>query len=62
LWALNVMGYVPLVPGAGVPPSTPVPVLNVTPEGSVPVSVSVGDGGPTEVTVNVPAAPTTKVV
>ena len=54
------MGYVPLVPGAGVPLNTPVLVLNVTPEGRVPVSLSVGDGGPTEVTVNVPAVPTTK--
>jgi len=37
-------------------------VLNVTPAGSEPVSLSVGAGVPVAVTVNVPAAPTVKVV
>ena len=37
--------------------STPVLALKVTPEGSVPVSLSVDVGKPVAVTVNVPAAP-----
>ena len=65
LLAVNVMGYVPLVPAAGVPASMPVPGPinpNDTPAGSVPVSLSVGVGKPVVVTVNVPAAPTENVV
>jgi hypothetical protein len=42
LLAVKVMGYVPAVPEAGVPLSTPVPALNVTPEaiggGTTPVA------------------------
>jgi len=37
-------------------------VLNVTPAGSEPVSLSVGAGVPVAVTVNVPAVPTVNVV
>jgi len=61
LLAVNVMEYVPAVPDAGVPLRTPVVVLNVTPPGSVPVSLNVGAGNPVAVTVNVPAAPTENV-
>ena len=46
----------------GVPLSTPVVALNVTPAGSAPVSPRVGAGVPVAVTVNVPAVPTVKVV
>ena len=58
---MNVSGYVPFVPDAGVPPKTPVDALNVTPEGKVPVSVSVGCGEPVAVTTKVLKASTTKV-
>jgi len=47
---------------AGVPLSTPVAALNVTPLGSVPLWLRVCAGKPVEVTVNVPAVPTLKVV
>jgi hypothetical protein len=57
--AVNVSGYVPLAPAAGVPLSTP-PVVNVTPAGSAPVSLNVGAGDPVAVAVNVPRLPTTK--
>ena len=40
----------------------PVAGLKVNPEGSVPVSLSVGAGTPVAVTVNVPTDPTAKVV
>src|SRR2546427_13274433 len=60
--ALKVIGYVPPVPAAGVPLRTPVVVLNVTPVGSVPVSLNVGAGNPVAVTVNVPTVPTVNVV
>ena len=50
----------PPVPAAGVPLSTPVEVLNVTPLGKAPASLSVGAGKPVAVTVNVPAVPTVK--
>src|SRR5215472_4438532 len=40
----------------------PVPGLNVTPLGNVPVSLNVGVGLPVAVTVNVPAVPTVNVV
>ena len=65
LLAVNVRGYVPPVPDAGVPLSVPVPLplsLNVTPLGSVPASLSDGVGAPVVVTVNVPAVPTVNVV
>ena len=50
------------MPAAGVPPSTPVPALNVTPLGSDPVALRLGAGKPVAVTVNDPAVPTTNVV
>ena len=46
---------------AGVPLSTPVAVLKVTPLGSVPLWLRVGAGKPVVVTVNDPAVPTLKV-
>ena len=52
----------PPLPAAGVPLSTPVVALNVTPLGRVPLSLSVGVGKPVVVTVKLPAAPTVKVV
>jgi hypothetical protein len=61
LLAVKLMGYVPLVPAAGVPLRTPVAGVNVTPAGNVPVSANVGAGNPVAVTVKVPAAPTLKV-
>jgi len=61
LLAVNVREYVLFVPVAGVPLSAPVPALNVTPDGSEPVSVRVGVGEPVTVTGNDPAAPTVKV-
>jgi hypothetical protein len=60
--ALKVIGYVPPVPTAGVPLSTPVDALKVTPVGKVPVSLRVGAGVPVAVTVKVPAVPTVNVV
>lgn len=56
------IGYVPAVPAAGVPPRTPVEALNVTPAGSGPDSPRVGAGMPVAVTVNDPATPTVNVV
>jgi len=50
------------VPAPGVPLSTPVVALNVTPLGSVPLSLRVGVGKPVAVTVNEPAVPTVNVV
>ncbi len=61
LVAVMVMGYVPTVPDAGVPLSTPAE-LKVTPLGRAPVSLKVGAGKPVAATVNVPAAPTVKAV
>jgi hypothetical protein len=55
--ALNVRLYVPLLPAAGVPASTPVEVSNDIPLGSAPVSTKVGVGLPVAVTVNDPNAP-----
>jgi len=55
------MGYVPLVPVCGVPLSAPVAALKLTPAGSAPVSLSVGEGVPVAVTVNEPKAPTVNV-
>ena len=60
--AVKVIGYVPAVPLAGVPLNTPVEAVNVTPEGSVPDSESVGAGYPVAVTANEPAVPTVNVV
>jgi hypothetical protein len=45
LLAINVNGYVVLVPAAGVPLSTPVPWLKVTPIGNAPLEVIDGAGG-----------------
>jgi hypothetical protein len=56
--AANVIENVPLV--VGVPLSTPVVALNVTPPGSVPFSLSVGIGVPVAVIMNVPTVPTVK--
>lgn len=56
--------YTPPVLAAGVPLSVAVPFplpTNVTPDGSAPVSLSVGVGTPVVVTLNVPAAPTVNV-
>src|ERR1035441_7089072 len=55
-----VMEYVPPVPGAGVPLSTP-PELRVTPAGRAPVSLKVDAGKPEAVTVKVPELPVLKV-
>jgi len=45
------------VPVAGVPLSTPVVPLNVTPLGSEPLSLNVGVGNPVAVAVKAPAFP-----
>ena len=44
LVAVNVIGYEPPVPDAGVPESVPVAGLNVTPFGSAPVSANAEPG------------------
>jgi hypothetical protein len=65
LLAVMVREYVPPLPAAGVPLNVAVPFplfTNVTPLGSVPVSVSVGAGDPVVVTVKLPAVPTVNVV
>jgi hypothetical protein len=62
LVAVNVMGYVPAVPLTGVPLSTCVLALNVTPFGRAPLSLNVGAGFPVAVTVNVPVWPTANAV
>src|SRR5947208_13250312 len=49
------------VPVAGVPLSTPVAVLNVTPLGSAPFSLNAGAGKPDAVTVKVPGVPSPNV-
>ena len=51
----------PPVPAAGVPLSTPVEELNVSPVGNVPVSPKVAAGNPLAVTVKLPAVPTVNV-
>ena len=56
------IAYVPTVPRAGVPASTPVAGVKVTADGSAPVRDRVGDGVPVAVTVKVPGKPTVKVV
>jgi hypothetical protein len=60
LWAVKVMGYVPPLPAAGVPLSVPVEAVNVSPLGSVPVSLSDGVGTPVAVTVKAPVVPAVK--
>ena len=53
------------MPAAGVPARVAVPLplsVNVTPEGSAPVSDSVAAGEPVVVTLNEPLAPTVNVV
>src|SRR5450756_770881 len=57
-----VIGYEFAVPAAGVPESTPVVELRVTPVGREPVSLKVGAGFPLAFTVKVPAVPTVNVV
>lgn len=59
--AVITIGYVPPVPAAGVPLSTPVDVLKFTPFGTAPDSEKVVAGVPVAVTVNEPAVPTSKV-
>ena len=59
-FAVNVIGYVPAVPDAGMPLSTP--ALKVTPLGNVPDSLIAGAGNPVAVTVNNPDEPTVNVV
>src|SRR5437899_11766789 len=60
--AVNVTGYVPLVPASGVPANTPLGASNATPDGNPPTSDNVGAGTPLAVTVNVPADPTVNAV
>src|SRR5579872_1035194 len=60
--AVKVIEYTPPVPAPGVPASTPVELLNVTPDGSDPVSVNVGAGSPVAVTLKVPGVPEVNVV
>lgn len=55
----------PPVPAAGVPESVAVPLpllVNITPEGRVPVRESVALGEPVVVKVKLPLVPTVKVV
>ncbi len=59
---MKVIGYVPLVPAAGVPASAPIAAVNVTPVGNAPVSLRVGVGVPVAVTMKDPAVPTINVV
>jgi hypothetical protein len=59
LAAVIVIGYVPPLPGAGVPARDPAAV-SVTPAGNDPVSLNVAAGVPVAVTVNVPAVPAAK--
>ena len=60
LEAVKVNAEVPPVPAPGVPLSTPVEELNVSPVGNVPVSLKVSAGKPLAVTVKLPALPTVK--
>src|SRR2546430_1559554 len=61
--ALKVITYVPPVPAAGVPDSTPVAASNVTPVGrGGPLRPREGTGNPLAVTVKVPSVPTVNVV
>ena len=60
-WAVNVIAYAPPVAAAGVPLSTPVAGVKVTPVGRAPDTESEGAGTPDAVTVKEPAVPTTNV-
>jgi hypothetical protein len=60
LCAVITIGNAP--PTAGVPLSTPVELVNVTPPGNGPVSLKIGAGKPAAIIVNVPGAPTVKFV
>src|ERR1700685_1258495 len=60
LVAVKVIGKTPV--WVGVPASTPVAVVKVTPVGNVPDSLSVGVGVPVSVTVKVSGDPSGKVV
>ena len=62
LCAVKTRLNVPLLPATGVPLSTPVLALKLTPLGNVPLSLNAGVGKPVSVTVKLPAAPTVKVV
>src|SRR5262249_20285172 len=65
LAAVNVSGYEPALPAAGVPVSVAVPLplsVNVTPAGNAPVSVITTGKVPVVVIVNELTAPTTKLV
>jgi hypothetical protein len=62
LLAVKVIEYEPVELAAGLPDSTPVEELKLTPEGSVPVSVIFGDGKPVVFTAKLPVVPTEKVV
>jgi hypothetical protein len=62
LLAVRDRGYVPPVPGAGVPPRIPVSVFRVTPLGSVPVTAKVGAGFPVSVIRKNPVEPAVNVV
>jgi len=62
--AVMVIGYLPFVPLAGVPPNVAVPFplsKNVTPLGNVPVSINDGVGMAAVVTVKLSAVPTVNV-
>jgi hypothetical protein len=61
LEAVNVRLYVPPEPAVGVPLSTPVDALNVTPVGNAPDSLRVAAGNPLAVTVKLLALPTVNV-
>jgi muconolactone delta-isomerase len=60
LLAVNVIGYVPAVPDAGMPLRTP--ALKVTPLGKFPDSLIAGTGNPAAITLNVPDEPVVNVV
>jgi hypothetical protein len=57
LATVNVKGYWPPVPSAGVPLRRPVVALKRTPRGSAPLSVRTGTGKPLLVTMNELAVP-----
>src|SRR5579871_200443 len=60
LSAVKVIEYVPGL--AGVPPNSPVEELKVTPFGSAPASLNVGEGKPVAVTLKLLGAPAVNVV
>jgi hypothetical protein len=59
--AVTMIGYIPPVPAAGVPLSTPA-AFSVTPDGSTPLSVNVEAGKPLAVRVKEPVEPTVNTV